>query len=147
MKELFGSPGRVSGLGLRVGQFAFAAASIGVMVSARGFFNSTAFWLHLFYHLQVHVHQLELQFCTRKTCITAKDHHFSHAAGSKSLLLWHLSHGSSLPFLLMSCFGFWPMYESFNINHSAIFFILPCKYRYIRNPSVFPGNARIFPFQ
>lgn len=44
MKELFGSPGRVSGLGLRVGQFAFAAASIGVMVSARGFFNSTAFW-------------------------------------------------------------------------------------------------------
>ncbi|KAF2296120.1 hypothetical protein P3X46_014290 [Hevea brasiliensis] len=43
MKELFGSPGRVSGLGLRVGQFAFAAASIGVMVSARGFFDSTAF--------------------------------------------------------------------------------------------------------
>ncbi|XP_025014022.2 CASP-like protein 5B2 [Ricinus communis] len=43
MKELFGSPGRVSGLGLRVGQFVFAAASIGVMVSARGFFNSTAF--------------------------------------------------------------------------------------------------------
>ncbi|CAI0443336.1 unnamed protein product [Linum tenue] len=44
MKELFGSPGRASGLGLRVGQFVFAAASIGVMVSAHGFFNSTAFW-------------------------------------------------------------------------------------------------------
>ncbi|WCJ19678.1 CASP-like protein 5B2 [Euphorbia peplus] len=43
MKDLFGSPGRASGLGLRVGQFVFAAASIGVMVSARGFFNSTAF--------------------------------------------------------------------------------------------------------
>ncbi|CAL1387413.1 unnamed protein product [Linum trigynum] len=43
MKELFGSPGRASGLGLRVGQFVFAAASIGVMVSAHGFFNSTAF--------------------------------------------------------------------------------------------------------
>ncbi|CAN1173931.1 CASP-like protein 5B2 [Linum perenne] len=43
MKELFGSPGRMSGLGLRVGQFVFAAASIGVMVSAHGFFNSTAF--------------------------------------------------------------------------------------------------------
>ncbi|KAB5538768.1 hypothetical protein DKX38_016301 [Salix brachista] len=43
MKEMFGGPGKVSGLGLRVGQFVFAAASIVVMVSARGFFNATAF--------------------------------------------------------------------------------------------------------
>lgn len=44
MKEVFGSPGKVSGLALRIGQCSFAAASIGVMVSAHGFFNSTAFW-------------------------------------------------------------------------------------------------------
>ncbi|KAI5346468.1 hypothetical protein PRUPE_2G240600 [Prunus persica] len=43
MKEVFGSPGKVSGLALRIGQCSFAAASIGVMVSAHGFFNSTAF--------------------------------------------------------------------------------------------------------
>ncbi|KAL5567594.1 hypothetical protein UlMin_024169 [Ulmus minor] len=43
MKELFGSPGKVSGLVLRIGQCSFAAASIGVMVSAPGFFNATAF--------------------------------------------------------------------------------------------------------
>ncbi|CAB4301222.1 unnamed protein product [Prunus armeniaca] len=34
MKEVFGSPGKVSGLALRIGQCSFAAASIGVMVSA-----------------------------------------------------------------------------------------------------------------
>lgn len=44
MKDLFGSPGKMSGLVLRIGQCSFAAASIGVMVSAHGFFNSTAFW-------------------------------------------------------------------------------------------------------
>ncbi|KAM7264803.1 hypothetical protein ACFE04_002486 [Oxalis oulophora] len=43
MKEMFGGPGKVSGLVLRVGQCSFAAASIGVMLSAHGFFNSTAF--------------------------------------------------------------------------------------------------------
>ncbi|KAF3433644.1 hypothetical protein FNV43_RR24747 [Rhamnella rubrinervis] len=43
MKDLFGSPGKVSGLALRIGQCSFAAASIGTMVSAHGFFNSTAF--------------------------------------------------------------------------------------------------------
>ncbi|GMN41425.1 hypothetical protein TIFTF001_010647 [Ficus carica] len=43
MKEMFGSPGKVSGLALRMGQFSFAAASIGTMISAPGFFNSTAF--------------------------------------------------------------------------------------------------------
>ncbi|CAB4270840.1 unnamed protein product [Prunus armeniaca] len=31
MKEVFGSPGKVSGLALRIGQCSFAAASIGVM--------------------------------------------------------------------------------------------------------------------
>uniref|UniRef100_A0A5B6ZDI9 CASP-like protein n=1 Tax=Davidia involucrata TaxID=16924 RepID=A0A5B6ZDI9_DAVIN len=43
MKELVGSPGTVSGLLLRMGQCFFAAASIGVMVSAMGFSNYTAF--------------------------------------------------------------------------------------------------------
>lgn len=40
---MFGSPGRISGLVLRCLQWVFAAASIGVMVTAAGFFNSTAF--------------------------------------------------------------------------------------------------------
>jgi hypothetical protein len=44
MKDMFGSPGKISGLVLRIGQCSFAAASIGVMASAHGFFNSTAFW-------------------------------------------------------------------------------------------------------
>lgn len=43
MKELLGSPGTVSGLVLRTGQCAFAAASIGVMASAIGFSSYTAF--------------------------------------------------------------------------------------------------------
>ncbi|KAB2600500.1 CASP-like protein [Pyrus ussuriensis x Pyrus communis] len=43
MKKLFGSPGKVSGLALRIGQCCFAAAAIGVMLSAHGFFNATAF--------------------------------------------------------------------------------------------------------
>lgn len=44
MKVFFGSPGRISGLLLRIGQCSFAAASIGVMVSSHGFYSSTAFW-------------------------------------------------------------------------------------------------------
>ncbi|XP_052203141.1 CASP-like protein 5B2 [Diospyros lotus] len=43
MKDLLGSPGKVSGLILRIGQCLFAAASIGVMASASGFSSSTAF--------------------------------------------------------------------------------------------------------
>ncbi|KAJ4719954.1 CASP-like protein [Melia azedarach] len=43
MKELFGSPGRVSGFMLRTGQCLFAAASVVFMLSAPGFYNSTAF--------------------------------------------------------------------------------------------------------
>ncbi|KVI12179.1 Uncharacterized protein family UPF0497, trans-membrane plant [Cynara cardunculus var. scolymus] len=43
MKDMFGSPGSVSGLMLRIGQFLCAAASIGWMVSAAGFSNYTAF--------------------------------------------------------------------------------------------------------
>ncbi|KAK2968549.1 hypothetical protein RJ640_009394 [Escallonia rubra] len=43
MKELFGSPGKVSGLVLRIGQCLFAAASIVVMASASGFSSTTAF--------------------------------------------------------------------------------------------------------
>ncbi|KAF3631468.1 hypothetical protein FXO37_27947 [Capsicum annuum] len=45
MKHLVGSPGTVSGLSLRFGQCLFAAGSIGVMVSASGFSNYTAFCL------------------------------------------------------------------------------------------------------
>lgn len=44
MKELIGSPGMVSGLLFRIGQFLFAASSIGVMVSAPNFTDYTAFW-------------------------------------------------------------------------------------------------------
>ncbi|GFZ15037.1 uncharacterized protein family [Actinidia rufa] len=43
MKDLFGSPGKVSGLVLRVGQCLFAAASIAVMASASSFSTTTAF--------------------------------------------------------------------------------------------------------
>ncbi|KAG1337825.1 CASP-like protein 5B3 [Cocos nucifera] len=43
MKVVVGSPGTWSGLLLRIGQCAFAGASIGVMVSALGFSNYTAF--------------------------------------------------------------------------------------------------------
>ncbi|KAF5737183.1 CASP-like protein [Tripterygium wilfordii] len=43
MKDVMGSPGTVSGLLLRIGQCAFAAASIGVMASAIGFSTFTAF--------------------------------------------------------------------------------------------------------
>lgn len=48
MKDLIGRPGTKSGLALRIGQSAFAAASIGVMVSALGFSSFTAFW---YFHL------------------------------------------------------------------------------------------------
>lgn len=44
MKVAVGSPGTWSGLLLRVGQCAFAGASIGVMLSAFGFSSYTAFW-------------------------------------------------------------------------------------------------------
>ncbi|KAG9145067.1 hypothetical protein Leryth_018367 [Lithospermum erythrorhizon] len=43
MKELIGRPGSLVGFLLRIGQCLFAAASIGVMVSASGFSNYTAF--------------------------------------------------------------------------------------------------------
>lgn len=39
-----GSPGSVSGLLLRILQCILAAGSVGVMVSAHGFFNFTAYW-------------------------------------------------------------------------------------------------------
>lgn len=44
MKKLFGGPGTLCGLLLRIGQCASAAASIGVMVSAKEFSVHTAFW-------------------------------------------------------------------------------------------------------
>ncbi|GAA0163907.1 hypothetical protein Leryth_009792 [Lithospermum erythrorhizon] len=43
MKDLFGRPGKISGLVLRIMQCLFAAASIGIMASAHGFTVSTAF--------------------------------------------------------------------------------------------------------
>ncbi|KAG7600865.1 CASP-like protein 5B1 [Arabidopsis thaliana] len=43
MKKMIGSPGTMSGLFLRLGQCATAAASIGVMVSSYDFSNYTAF--------------------------------------------------------------------------------------------------------
>ncbi|GAV88839.1 DUF588 domain-containing protein [Cephalotus follicularis] len=43
MKDLIGSPGSASGLVLRIGQCAFAASSIGVMVSAHDFSGYTVF--------------------------------------------------------------------------------------------------------
>ncbi|CAA3010097.1 CASP-like protein 5B1 [Olea europaea var. sylvestris] len=43
MKKPFGSPGKASGLILRIGQCLFSTASIGVMTSASGFSTVTAF--------------------------------------------------------------------------------------------------------
>ncbi|KAL6133200.1 hypothetical protein ACLB2K_065437 [Fragaria x ananassa] len=43
MKELIGRPGSVTGLLLRIGQFGFASAAIGVMLSADRFATFTAF--------------------------------------------------------------------------------------------------------
>ncbi|CAI9091564.1 OLC1v1026629C1 [Oldenlandia corymbosa var. corymbosa] len=43
MKNLFGSPGKVSGLVLRLGQCFFAASSLGVMAAAPGFSTATTF--------------------------------------------------------------------------------------------------------
>ncbi|CAF2058541.1 hypothetical protein F2Q70_00043831 [Brassica cretica] len=43
MKKIFGGPGTVCGLLLRIGQCASAAASIGVMLSSTEFYNRTAF--------------------------------------------------------------------------------------------------------
>ncbi|XP_061371890.1 CASP-like protein 5B2 [Gastrolobium bilobum] len=43
MKVLLGGPGTISGFLLRLGQCAFGAASIGVMVTAFGFSSYTAF--------------------------------------------------------------------------------------------------------
>ncbi|KAL8167901.1 hypothetical protein V2J09_009400 [Rumex salicifolius] len=48
MKEVIGSPGTKSGLVLRLGQFMFAAASLGVMVDSTGFASYTAFWFYIF---------------------------------------------------------------------------------------------------
>ncbi|KAI3799874.1 hypothetical protein L1987_35179 [Smallanthus sonchifolius] len=43
MKSVFGSPGKVSGLLLRMFQFLFAAASLALMASASGFSSATSF--------------------------------------------------------------------------------------------------------
>ncbi|XP_073021547.1 CASP-like protein 5B2 isoform X1 [Primulina eburnea] len=43
MKEVFGSPGKRSGLVIRIGQCLCAAGSVGIMASASGFSTTTAF--------------------------------------------------------------------------------------------------------
>ncbi|KAF5202554.1 Casp-like protein, partial [Thalictrum thalictroides] len=43
MKKLIGGPGTLSGLILRIGQFLFAAASIGTMASSAYFSSFTAY--------------------------------------------------------------------------------------------------------
>ncbi|XP_073031390.1 CASP-like protein 5B1 [Primulina eburnea] len=43
MKEVFGGPGKKSGLVIRIGQCMCAASSIGIMASASGFSTTTAF--------------------------------------------------------------------------------------------------------
>ncbi|KAL4576305.1 hypothetical protein LXL04_012397 [Taraxacum kok-saghyz] len=43
MKSLFGSPGKASGLALRMSQCLFAAASLAAMASASGFSTATSF--------------------------------------------------------------------------------------------------------
>lgn len=49
MRELVGSPGTWGSLVLRAAQCSFAGASIGVMASAMGFSNYTAFWYCVWY--------------------------------------------------------------------------------------------------
>lgn len=44
MREMFGSPGKTSGLVLRIGQFLFSSASGAAMASVDGFKLCTAFW-------------------------------------------------------------------------------------------------------
>jgi hypothetical protein len=44
MKDVVGSPGTWSGLGLRVSQCMSAGASMAAMATAYGFSNYTAFW-------------------------------------------------------------------------------------------------------
>ena len=44
MKHIMGSPGKPSGLALRVSQFVCAAGSLAAMLSAFGFSNYSAFW-------------------------------------------------------------------------------------------------------
>jgi hypothetical protein len=52
MKRLMGGPGTVSGFLLRLGQCAFGAASITIMVTAPGFSSYTAFWLVFFFYFK-----------------------------------------------------------------------------------------------
>lgn len=44
MKDIQGMPGTPGGLALRLFQFAFAVAALGVMVSTSDFASVTAFW-------------------------------------------------------------------------------------------------------
>ncbi|KAB5519916.1 hypothetical protein DKX38_024235 [Salix brachista] len=46
MKQIIGSPGTVSCLLLRIGQFLFASASMSTMASAIGFSTYTSFWFN-----------------------------------------------------------------------------------------------------
>lgn len=62
MKRLFGGPGTVTGLLLRLGQCAFGAASIGLMVTSIGFSGFTAFWYSSNSLILVHIYEALFQF-------------------------------------------------------------------------------------
>lgn len=68
MKDLVGRPGSVSGLLLRLGQCAFAASAIGVMVGAYGFSTFTAFWYFLFSFTSLFFTHFPFSFCLSYNC-------------------------------------------------------------------------------
>lgn len=101
MKDLVGRPGSVSGLVLRLGQCAFAASAIGVMVGALGFSTFTAFWYFLFlFHLFVFLIKFLLFYlsynCTReKSVLSAWPHVWSLPFGLQSRIERFLLFNSS----------------------------------------------------
>lgn len=77
-----------------------------------------------YYHLQLLAHRPEWRFFTQKIWITAICHRIFHVTGSKFQLHWLLSHGSSLLFHPLSCFGCWAPYEQqFHQNNLQFYFI------------------------
>lgn len=70
MKELFGGPGKVSGLVLRMGQCVFGVASIAVMASSHGFATCTAFWYY-YYYLYFSLLFIDLLFLSLICCFVS----------------------------------------------------------------------------
>lgn len=76
-----------------------------------------------YYHLQLLAHRPGWQFFTQKIWITAIRPRIFHVTGSKFQLHWLLSHGSSLLFHPLSCFGCWAPYEQqFHQNNLQFYF-------------------------